>query len=127
MATTSATAGLTGADARDQFLRLMITQLQNQNPLEPTSQEDFLMQLSQFSMLEGIDKLNLSFNQMLKVQELAQGAQLVGRTVQYKTDSGVATGVVQSAGMVNGSLTLTIGGNQIPVDDVISVTQGQAA
>lgn len=119
---TSPTA-LTGTDARDQYLKLMITQLQNQNPLEPTSQEDFLMQLSQFSILEGVDNLNLSFGQMLKVQELSQGAQLVGQTVQYKTDNGTAQGVVQAAGVVDGSLKLGINGNEVSLDDVIAVVQ----
>jgi flagellar basal-body rod modification protein FlgD len=119
---TSPTA-LTGTEARDQYLKLMITQLQNQNPLEPTSQEDFLMQLSQFSILEGVDNLNLSFGQMLKVQELSQGAQLVGQTVQYKTDNGTARGIVQAAGIVDGALKLGIDGNEVSLDDVIAVVQ----
>jgi flagellar basal-body rod modification protein FlgD len=114
---------ITGAEARDQFLHLLVTQLQNQNPLEPTSQEDFLMQLSQFSMVEGIESLNLRFDQMLKVQELTQGAQLVGRTVEYMTENGAARGVVQSARLVDGSLVLTVGGRNVPLDDVIAVTQ----
>mgnify|MGYP000878042843 CR=1 FL=1 len=121
--TTSSATALTGTEARDQYLKLMITQLQNQNPLEPTSQEDFLMQLSQFSILEGVDNLNLSFGQMLKVQELSQGAQLVGQTVQYKTDNGTATGVVQSAGLANGGLQLLIDGNTVSLDNVIAVTK----
>lgn len=121
--TTSSATALTGTEARDQYLKLMITQLQNQNPLEPTSQEDFLMQLSQFSILEGVDNLNLSFGQMLKVQELSQGAQLVGQTVHYKTDTGTATGVVQAAGVDNGSLQLLIDGNTVSLDNVIAVTR----
>ena len=36
----------------DQFLRLLITQLQNQDPLSPLSNEDFLSQLAQFQSLE---------------------------------------------------------------------------
>lgn len=114
---------ITGSDARDQFMHLLVTQLQNQNPLEPTSQEDFLSQLSQFSMLEGIETMNARFDQMLKIQELSQGATLVGRTVEYASSNGTQRGVVQAARMVNGDLALTIGGKNVPLSDVIGITQ----
>jgi flagellar basal-body rod modification protein FlgD len=113
--------GLSGADARNQFLNLLVTQIKNQNPLEPTSQEDFLMQLSQFSMVEGIEKLNLRFDQMLKVQELTQGAQLVGRNLEYVGNSGIARGTVESARITGGSLVLTINGTSVPIDNVTGV------
>ena len=118
-----ATGTISGADARDQFLHLLVTQLQYQNPLEPTSQEDFLTQLSQFSMLEGIDNLNVNFEQMLKVQELSQGAQLVGRTAEYVTEDGTARGVIESARLVNGELMLGIGGESVPLNDVLGIVQ----
>jgi flagellar basal-body rod modification protein FlgD len=114
---------ITGSEARDQFMHLLITQIQNQNPLEPTSQEDFLMQLSQFSMVEGIEKLNARFDQMLKMQELTQGAQLVGRTVEYASTNGTTRGVVQSVRVVNGGLELTVGGQRVPLNDVLAVMQ----
>jgi len=118
-----ATPSLTGADARDQFMHLLVTQLQNQNPLEPTSQEDFLMQLSQFSMVEGIETLNARFDQMLKVQELTQGAQLIGQTVEFSSDDGTSRGVVQSARLVEGEIVLTVGGKSVPLSDVFAVSQ----
>jgi flagellar basal-body rod modification protein FlgD len=114
---------ISGSEARDQFMHLMVTQLQNQNPLEPTSQEDFLMQLSQFSMVEGIEKMNLRFDQMLKIQELSQGAALVGRTVEFASANGTSRGVVQAARMVDGELMLTVGSKNVPLNDVIAVTQ----
>lgn len=117
------TPTISGSDARDQFMHLLITQVQNQNPLEPTSQEDFLMQLSQFSMVEGIENLNARFDQMLQVQELTQGAQLVGQTVEYVSSGGTAQGVVQSVRVADGSLELTIDGNRAPLNDVLAVTQ----
>jgi flagellar basal-body rod modification protein FlgD len=114
---------ISGAEARDQFMHLLITQIQNQNPLEPTSQEDFLMQLSQFSMVEGIENLNARFDQMLKMQELTQGAQLVGQTVEFASDNGTSRGVVQSVRVVDGGLELNVGGLRVPLNDVLAVTQ----
>jgi flagellar basal-body rod modification protein FlgD len=118
-----ATASLTGAEAREQFLHLLVTQLQNQNPLEPTSQEDFLQQLSTFSMVEGIETLNARFDQMLKVQELTQGAQLIGQTVEFSSNDGTSKGIVQSARMVDGEIVLTVGGKSVPLNDVFAISQ----
>jgi flagellar basal-body rod modification protein FlgD len=123
MATTTT---LTGAEAREQFMHLLVTQLQNQNPLEPTSQEDFLQQLSTFSMVEGIESLNASFDQMLKAQELTQGAQLIGKTVEFASNDGTSKGVVQSARVVDGSIVLSVNGKSVPLSDVFAVTQPAA-
>lgn len=117
------TGTISGTDARDQFMHLLVTQLQYQDPLEPTSQEDFISQLAQFSTLEGIDKLNVNFEQMLKVQELTQGAQLVGRTAEYITDDGTAQGVIESAYLLEGDLVLNIDGLAVPLNDVIGIVQ----
>lgn len=117
------TTSLSGAEARDQFLHLMVTQLQNQNPLEPTSQEDFLQQLSTFSMVEGIEKLNLNFGQMLKMQELTQGSQLIGKTVEFSSSNGTERGIVEAARQVDGAIVLTVGGKSVPLDDVFAISQ----
>lgn len=114
---------ISGSDARNQFMHLLVTQLQYQDPLEPTSQEDFISQLAQFSTLEGIDKLNVNFEQMLKVQQLTEGAQLVGRTAEYITDNGTAKGVIESAYLLSGNLVLNIDGLAVPLNDVIGIVQ----
>lgn len=117
------TGTISGTDARDQFLHLLVTQLQHQDPLEPTSQEDFISQLAQFSTLEGIDRLNVNFEQMLKMQELVQGAELVGRTAEYISDNGTAQGVIESAYLIDGELVLNINDLAVPLNDVIGIVQ----
>lgn len=56
------------------FLRLMVTQLANQNPLEPMKDADFYAQLAQLGQVQGIDKLQKSMDTM-------QSAGLIGKTV----------------------------------------------
>src|SRR5947209_2759715 len=75
----AAPLGLTQA----QFFKLLTAQLQNQDPLNPVSSTDFTSQLSQMSMLTGIQQLNTSFQQMLQIQQLSQGAALVGKNIRY--------------------------------------------
>lgn len=121
-------AAITSDVGRDQFLRLLVTQLQNQDPLEPVGQQEFIQQLSQFSMLEGIEKLNTSFESWMKIQTLAQGAEFTGRTVEYVDPSGQKfQGIVESASIKDGGLVLRINDKDISIDAVTSIIDPAAA
>ena len=67
---------------KDAFLKLLVTQLQNQDPLEPTDNTEFVAQLAQFSSLEGINNLNTSMDGISRsitgMQDISS-AGLVGR------------------------------------------------
>lgn len=73
-----------GNDEMDKnaFLKLLVTQLQNQDPLEPTDNTEFVAQLAQFSSLEGINNLNASMASITRaitnMQDISS-AGLVGR------------------------------------------------
>jgi flagellar basal-body rod modification protein FlgD len=74
---------------RNQFLELMIAQLEHQDPLEPAKNEAFVAQLAQFSTLEGIEKLNGSVDSMasaMRATVTMEAAALVGRSVLVPTD-----------------------------------------
>src|SRR4030067_2940508 len=51
---------------KDAFLKLLVTPLPNQDPLEPTDNTEFVAQLAQFSSLEGINNLNKSMEDITK-------------------------------------------------------------
>jgi flagellar basal-body rod modification protein FlgD len=107
----------------DQFLTLLIAQIQNQNPLEPVSDTDFLNQLAQFSTVQGIQTLNASFGEMLKLQQLTQGSELLGKQIEFTQDDGTSqTGRVNSVVVDNGKILLEIGnGTQVPLDQVKTI------
>ncbi|SFI36998.1 flagellar hook assembly protein FlgD [Planctomicrobium piriforme] len=118
-----ASGGFSSQIGQQQFLQLLAAQLSNQNPLEPMAQEDFLSQMAQFSTLSGIESLNTNFSELFKLQSLTQGAALVGKQVTYYSETTKAnqTGIVQSAGMENGSLVVTVNGEKVGLDDISSV------
>lgn len=70
---------------KDAFLKLLVTQLQYQDPLEPTDNTEFVAQLAQFSSLEGINNLNSSMEGISKsvtgMQDISS-AGLVGRVAK---------------------------------------------
>jgi flagellar basal-body rod modification protein FlgD len=81
----------TGDDelGKDAFLELMITQMKNQNPLEPQGNAEFVAQLAQFSSLEGITNLNETVTKLaggFQSSQALQASSLVGRTVKIETD-----------------------------------------
>lgn len=77
---------------KNEFLELLVTQLNNQNPLEPQENGEFIAQLAQFSTVEGVEKLNSSMETMLSGYQSSQALQassLVGRKVIVPTDKAV--------------------------------------
>jgi flagellar basal-body rod modification protein FlgD len=105
------------------YLQLLTVQLKNQDPIDPVDQQSLLTDMTQFSILEGIEKLNRSFEQILKLEELGQGAGLVGSTVQYREPS---TGAIRSGSVTemfvgDQAINLIIGGQAVPIHQVLGV------
>jgi len=73
-----------GSDSEQRFLKLLVTQLNNQDPLNPLDNAQLTSQLAQMSTVSGIEKLNSAFAAMLAqsgASQVLQSASLIGRTV----------------------------------------------
>ena len=87
---------------QDAFMKLLLAQLQNQDPLNPMQNGEFMTQLAQFESVSGIDDLNKSFDDFatsFQSNQALQASSLVGRWVLV--ESGQAT-LWPDAGMVGG-------------------------
>jgi len=102
---------------KDMFMRLMLAQLENQNPLEPQDGTEFLAQLAQFSTVEGIGNLNTAMddmNGMFRSNQALQATALVGRDVlvsgndAYLDDQNNVSGVVHTDGLAASDVRMTI-------------------
>jgi flagellar basal-body rod modification protein FlgD len=77
---------------KNEFLNLLVAQLNNQNPLEPQGNGEFIAQLAQFSQVEGIEQLNTSMESLLSGYQSSQALQassLVGRKVIVPSEKAV--------------------------------------
>lgn len=86
------------------FLRLMTTQLQNQDPFKPMENGDFLGQMAQFSTVSGIDRLQTTFTQTadaLTGSQALQAASLVDRQVLVPSNQGSFDGENPLRGVVS--------------------------
>lgn len=117
----SQVSAISGALAQDQFLQLLVAQLQNQDPLNPVSDKEFIAQLSQLSQLQSLQNLDANFGQVLRLQQLTSGTSLVGKTVTYTdADGGSQTGVVTAVAVNGGAFELTVGDSTVPLNNVTS-------
>lgn len=91
---------------QDDFLTLMITQFQNQDPFSPMENGDFLGQMAQFSTVSGIEDLNSSISTLmgsLQSDQSLQASNLIDRTVQIPRQT-----ISHTEGQpVNGAVQLT--------------------
>ncbi len=85
-ATTAASSGkeVTSADSEQRFLKLLVTQLNNQDPLNPMENAELTSQLAQMSTVSGIEKLNATLSGLVNqtgTNQVLQAASLIGYNV----------------------------------------------
>jgi len=118
MASSSSTQATNGM-GKDTFMKLLVAQMANQNPMEPTDDKEMIAQMTQFSTLEQITNMATESSKSATASQMSQAVNLLGRTVTYlDTDGNKQTGTVDQVSMVNGAPNLTVGG-----DDGITTSQ----
>ncbi|MEM5948657.1 flagellar hook assembly protein FlgD [Spirochaetia bacterium 38H-sp] len=79
---------------KDDFLKLLITQLTHQDPTQPLEDKEFIAQMAQFSSLEQITNMNTELAKMSGRLMSSQAVSLLGRTVSVKDGDNIISGVV---------------------------------
>lgn len=103
------------------FLNLLVTQLQNQDPMNPMSDTDFVAQMAQFSTLSTMDTMQSNM-----AEQQANG--LIGLTVGVNDQQGnLITGTVTGVDVVNGSPELVVNGQTYGLSQLVAVTLPPAA
>jgi len=116
-----------GQKLQDQFLSLLVSQLKNQNPLEPMANDQFLSQTAQFQALSEMQKLNQSLTAFMSQSQINNASSLIGKQVTALQRSGDAlTGVVSSVRLNGSEVLLEIDGLFAPLSGVTSVEAAPA-
>jgi len=108
------------------YMKLLITQLQNQNPLEPMDNNEMASQLAQFSQLSQLESMNSTFAEVLATAERSYANSLLGKEISFvgETEGGgidIVSGIVEQVHRENGENLLIVGNYAIGVEDIISV------
>jgi flagellar basal-body rod modification protein FlgD len=122
-ASTTTSQGL----GKDDFLKLLMAQLQNQDPSKPMDDTQMVAQMAQFSALEATQQLQASIQTNNNVQTLFQAGAMIGKYVQADASdgtstSGAVTGVsfTTTAGVT--SPTLQVNGKDIDYSTIVKVS-----
>lgn len=120
---------------KDDFLKLLITQLQYQNPLEPMENTEYISQMASFSALEQMNNLNTSFNKLASVlyeylipqMQWQHASEMLGKEVTYLNPSDeedaeeFLTGVIESVLAKDGQIYFVINGSHVPVSYITEI------
>lgn len=93
---------------QEDFLQVLLAQLQFQDPLEPLDNSEFIAQFAQLTNLEQTQQMNDKLETLLAMQNGAQAINLIGRSVEVATNTGVIVGDVTAIAMQQGAPAMTI-------------------
>jgi flagellar basal-body rod modification protein FlgD len=109
---------------KDQFLKIMITQLQNQDPMQPLEDKEFIAQMAQFTSVEQL--MNISSQLTTLNQSLGSVSGLIGKEISWidssdNSTSEILKGTVNSIVIRDGVQYATVGETAIPVNLILEI------
>ncbi|RYF69033.1 MAG: flagellar hook capping protein [Comamonadaceae bacterium] len=124
---TAAPANPSQALGLEDFLKILLTQLNYQDPLKPMDNQEFMAQMAQFTSLEQTQRLNDKIDQLITNQAALQSVGLIGRAVDVQTATGKVSGTVASLSLQGDSplvtVTTTTNGvlNDVPLSQILII------
>ena len=127
---------------RSDYLNLLVTQLRNQNPLEPMDSNEMASQLALFSQLEQLENMSSTFQRVLLTEQRSQAADLIGKQISFRLgdafteeDQDIAltweqadeevAGVVEGVDVANGAVRVKVGSLRVDLADIRSIRNQQ--
>jgi|SRR5665213_790364 len=112
-ATTALPAASTKAMTPSDFLNLMVTQLQNQDPTQPTSSADLLAQMSQIGQMQSATSMQTAMQGITLQNSIGAASSLIGKTVQgMDAQNNTISGMVNSVKVLNNGVSLELDNGQ---------------
>lgn len=118
----SSASALTQISPND-FLQMLITQLQQQDPLNPTSSDQILQQISEIDNIEATTNLTSSLTSVATDQSFQTASGLIGKQVDGVDSSGnPVSGTVDSVSFSNGAASLNVGSQTMDLSGISSIS-----
>lgn len=107
---------------RDDFLKILITQLKNQDPTSPMEDKEFIAQMAQFSTLEQMTNMSEEFGSLAEGLSASRAVSMLGKQVTIAADGQTIEGPV-SAVTGGSSPQIEVNGRQFSINDVQRIWQ----
>jgi flagellar basal-body rod modification protein FlgD len=124
---TSSTGSTVGANKynlkTEDFIKMMVTQLQNQDPMEPAKNQELLAQMSQIGQLQSSSSLQDTLKTVMLQSQLTNSGAMIGKSIKaMDADGNVVTGIVNSVKVVDGAVNLQLdNGQTMPLTSVTEI------
>lgn len=108
---------------KDEFLKLLVCQMQNQNPLEPASDTEWIAQLANFSSLETMQNMSGTMTGLQGMNMVGQYVDIVTKSADGNTQE--ISGYVDYVSVADGKTKVSIDGKLYDSSDVTNVYQSE--
>lgn len=125
----TAKSGQDNSLGKDEFLKILIAQIKNQDPMKPLEDKEFIAQMAQFTSVEQL--MNMATELKELKNSLGFTATLIGKSIEWETASvdGSAAiikhGVVDSISMKSGQSFVVVNGEEISMGRILTVKNEQ--
>lgn len=127
---TVATASSKNAVDSDDFMTLLLAQLENQDPLNPMDSNEMMAQLATLQSLNAMLEMQTTLEDIKEMQQMSYAASLIGKTITAIPDendtSSILRGVVTSMVTEDGNTTVQVDGYDIDISSIVAI-EGSAA
>jgi flagellar basal-body rod modification protein FlgD len=105
------------------FLQLLVSQLTHQDPMNPTDSTTYITEEAEFSMVQSMNQLAKQNASILQSQQMQEATGFIGKNVTYVDATGATgTGIVASASPGSDGAVVRVGGMQVPLSSITSVS-----
>ncbi len=112
---------------QDAFFKILITQLQNQDPLNPMEDRDFIAQMAEFSSLEKTEKLYSLLEDKLSSNQVIQNSNLIGKEITANVEGIQIEGVVDAVKSSDDKVLAVLDtGSEINISNITQVKNIEA-
>jgi flagellar basal-body rod modification protein FlgD len=119
------TSGMIGGVGKNEFLKLLVAQLRNQDPMKPMEDKEFIAQMAQLNTVDQVTNMNLKLGELLSFQAMSQASNLIGKLVEAESsDSSSIVGTVQGVTLVGGEVKIVVNNKELDLSDIRAIAPG---
>jgi flagellar basal-body rod modification protein FlgD len=119
---TTSVSNPNGVLGKDDFLKLLVAQMQNQDPMNPMDDNQTMSQMAQFSTVEGITNLNTAVDNQNFSAQVSQSVELLGKTVTWlNADGSSGSGVADKVTVSGNAIQIDVNGQNVSPGSIVSV------
>ena len=127
MGAVGAVGSTSASTIQTDYMKLLVTQLKNQDPLQPMDNSQMTAQMTQLSQLQQLETMNTSFAKVLANEQMGYASSLIGKQVAFvnQADGNILAGTVEQVARIDGEVVLRVGtqsgAQSVKLDDVTAV------